>query len=151
MQPDRSFAERYRPDLERASSHYHGLLGRIGTLVQYEKFDVDGLLNWAETAEGMIDHRVDKRNHAALYEIHGRILVRKGQMREGRAKLQRAVAINPHPQNGAVLQLMKLDVLLEERDEYLDLRSRFFGDRQVPIAVRELDRKLRMGSAAHRP
>jgi hypothetical protein len=151
LQPDRSFAERYRPDLERASSHYHGLLGRIGTLVQYEKFDVEGLLEWTETAEGMIDHTVDKRDHAVLYELRGRILVRKGQMSEARESLQRAVAIDPHPHNGAVLQLMALDALLEERAEYLSLRSRFFGDRRVPAAVRELDRKMQLGSEPPRP
>jgi hypothetical protein len=151
IQPDRRLAERYLPDLERASSHYHGLLGRIGTLVQYQKFDLDGLLQWTETAEGMIDHRVNKRDRAALYEVRGHIMLWMDQMREARADFQRAVAIHPHPRNGAVFQLMALDVLLGERDEYLSLRSRFFADRQVPTAVRELDRKMRVGSAPPRP
>jgi hypothetical protein len=147
IQPDRRFAERYRPDLERASRHYHGLLSRIGIAVQYRKFDLDGLLQWTETAEGMIDHRVSKSDRAALYAIRGRIMLEKDQTREARADFQRAVAIHPHPQNGAVLQLMALDALLDERDEYLSLRSRFFGDRRPPAAVRELDRKMRVGSA----
>jgi hypothetical protein len=143
--PDDAMVDLYRAELERASEHFPGLLERIRVSLPDGGVDRASLLEWARRAEELLDGTQSRRDRALLNELTGRILLDLRRVEEAHAALERSVAIDPVPENGAVVKLLELHAAAGEGEAYRRLRSRVYGLGPVPAEVWKLDRAIGTG------
>jgi len=114
LTPGDGYAE-FRPDLERASRHFSGLLERIRSVEQYGGADENQILQWIDEAEGLVTPTVRRTSHASLYVMKARALARLGRSQEAIAALKQSLAIDQTAKNPARKELERLGLPVPER------------------------------------
>jgi hypothetical protein len=118
LHPDTEYRERYRADLDRASTVFEGLVNRIGVLESAGGVESIELLAWTEKAAQLADDTVAKRARATLYLLRGRLLAKLDRLPGAIAAYEESFRIYPHPQNAA-------------NDELVALRARISAARKI--------------------
>ncbi|MBW2273163.1 MAG: DUF2723 domain-containing protein [Deltaproteobacteria bacterium] len=139
--PRGPLAASYLEDLDLMRAGFYGALGWVKSAHAYGSAEPEEILAWTEHAEGLVDPRVAKRDHAALLTVKGTLLLRLGRDDESEESYRASIALDPNPDGAAVFGLLRILAGAGRTDEYRALRERFFSNRLPPLELRRLDRE----------
>ena len=136
--------DKYGAYLDLAASNYLGKLSIISVLVQHgPKSQYETLWKWLDEAEIIMGENPLKKQSSRLYYLKGYLAAGSGGIEEAINYFKQSIAIYPHPENSAVLNLLQIYAARDMKDEYHMLRARIYRDGRVPPIIKELDRKMR--------